>query len=35
MSLLGKLSWSAIPIHLPIVMGTVLCIAVIILAVLA
>jgi cytochrome o ubiquinol oxidase subunit 1 len=34
MSLLGKLSWSAIPFHEPIVMGTVACVAVVILAVL-
>jgi cytochrome o ubiquinol oxidase subunit 1 len=34
-SLLGKLSWSAIPIHEPIIMGTVACIGVIILAALA
>jgi cytochrome o ubiquinol oxidase subunit 1 len=32
MSLLGRLSWSAIPIHEPIVMGTVVCIGAIILA---
>jgi cytochrome o ubiquinol oxidase subunit 1 len=35
MNLLGKLSWSAIPIHQPIIMGTVACIGVIILAALA
>jgi cytochrome o ubiquinol oxidase subunit 1 len=34
MSLLGKLSWSAIPFHEPIVMGTVACVAVVMLAVL-
>ncbi len=33
MSLFGKLSWSAIPFDEPIVMGTVACVAVIILAV--
>ena len=35
MSLLGKLSWSAIPFDQPIIMGTVACVAVVILAVLA
>jgi cytochrome o ubiquinol oxidase subunit I len=35
MRLLGRLSWSAIPIHDPIVMATVACVAVAILAVLA
>ena len=25
MNILGKLSWSAVPIHQPIVMGTVAC----------
>ena len=35
MSLLGKLSWSAVPFDKPIVMGTVVVVAVIILAVLA
>lgn len=35
MSLLGKLSWSAIPIHEPIIMGTVACVAIVILAILA
>ncbi len=35
MSLLGKLSWSAVPIHQPIIMGTVACVAVVILAGLA
>ena len=34
MSLLGKLSWSAIPLDQPIIMGTVACLAVIILLVL-
>jgi cytochrome o ubiquinol oxidase subunit 1 len=35
MSLLGKLSWSAIPIHQPIIMDTVACVAAVILAALA
>ena len=35
MSLFGKLSWSAIPIHEPIIMGTVACVAAVILAGLA
>jgi cytochrome o ubiquinol oxidase subunit I len=35
MSLLGRLSWSAIPFDQPIVMGTVACVAVVILAALA
>jgi cytochrome o ubiquinol oxidase subunit I len=35
MSLLGKLSWSAIPIDQPIIMGTVACVAIVILAALA
>ncbi len=35
MSLLGKLSWSAVPIHQPIIMGTVACVAAVILAGLA
>ena len=35
MSLLGKLSWSAIPVHQPIIMGTVACVAIVILATLA
>ena len=35
MSLLGKLSWSAIPIHEPIIMGTVACIGAITLGALA
>jgi cytochrome o ubiquinol oxidase subunit 1 len=35
MSLLGKLSWSAIPFHQPIIMGTVACVAIVILATLA
>src|SRR5271156_6144613 len=35
MSLLGKLDWSAVPLDQPIIMGTVGCLAVIILAVLA
>jgi cytochrome o ubiquinol oxidase subunit 1 len=35
MSLLGKLSWSAIPFHEPIIMGTVLCVGIVILAALA
>jgi cytochrome o ubiquinol oxidase subunit 1 len=34
MSLLGKLSWSAIPFHEPIIMGTVACVAIVVLAVL-
>jgi cytochrome o ubiquinol oxidase subunit 1 len=35
MSLLGKLSWSAIPFDQPIIMGTVACVAIVILATLA
>ena len=35
MSLLGKLDWNAIPIHDPIVMGTVVCVGAVIVATLA
>lgn len=35
MNLLGKLSWSAVPFHEPIIMGTVGCVGAVILAVLA
>ena len=34
MNVMGKLSWSAIPLHEPIIMGTVACVALIVVAVL-